>query len=98
MVKIELDATSLAVSLHCSFCVNDYIAKIFAKIACNNFFWSLWCLFASNAAVSDILTIILAHKLSLNTSLKLKKSLERMPSLAYTKMNQTNTDFNRCLY
>ena len=80
---------SLAFSSHCRFCLNDYIAIMYAKIACNIFFLSLWCLFASNTAVFKILTFFLAHKVSLNTSLKLRKTLKKLQSLAYTEMNQT---------
>ena len=40
MVKILLDATFSGSQLTESFCVNEYIAKIYTKTICN-IFWSL---------------------------------------------------------
>ena len=84
---------SLAFSLHCRFCVNDYIANTYAKIACNS---------SSGHYVVRLQVIqpflksyfFLAHKVSLKSSLKLSKSLKRLSSLAYTQINQTKYRFS----
>ena len=41
LVKILLDPTFSGIPLTELFCVNEYIATIYAKIICNIFFWSL---------------------------------------------------------
>ena len=55
-----------------------------------HFFWSLWCPFASNTADFEVSISNLTHKVPPNTSIEIRKSLKRMPSLAYTEMDQTN--------
>ena len=88
MVKIVLDATFSGIPLTESFCVNEHIAKIHTKIICNIFFWSR-CSFASNTADFEISIFNLTHKVPPSTSFEIRKSLKRMPSLAYTEMDQT---------
>ena len=70
------------------YCVNENIAKIYTKIICKFFFWSLWCSVASNTANFEISIFNLTHKVPPNTSFEIRKSLKRMPSLAYTEMDQ----------
>ena len=78
--------------------MNEYIAKIYTKIIGNIFYWSLCYSFASNTADFKISIFNLTHKVPPSTSFEIRKSLERMPSLAYTEMDQTkNTAFHRCL-
>ena len=69
--------------------MNECIAKIYMKINGNIFFWSLECSFASNTADFKISIFNLTHKVPPSTSFEIRKSLKRMPSLAYTEMDQT---------
>ena len=69
--------------------MNEYIAKIHAKIICKFFFWSLRCSFASNKADFEISIFNLIHKVPPSASIEIRKSLKRMPSLANTEMDQT---------
>ena len=71
------------------FCENEYIAKIYTKIICNIFFWSVWYSFESNTADFEISIFNLTHKVLPNTSFEIRKSLKRMSSLAYTEMDRT---------
>ena len=71
------------------FCINEYIAKFFTKIICNIFYWSLWCSFASNTADFEISLFNLTHKVPPSSLFEIRKSLKRIPSLAYTEMDQT---------
>ena len=64
--------------------MNEYIANIYTKIICN-----IRCSFASNTADFDISLFNLTHKVPPSTSFEIRKSLKRMPSLAYTAMDQT---------
>ena len=68
--------------------MNKYIAKIHTKIICNIFFWSPQCSFASNTADFEISIFNLTHKVPPRTSFEIRKSLKRMPSLAYTEKDQ----------
>ena len=83
----------LAFHLRRRFCVNEYRAKIYTKIICHVFFWSLGCSFASNTADFENSIFNLTHKVPPppppNTSFEIRKSLKRMPSLVYTEMDQT---------
>ena len=69
--------------------MSEYIAKIYMKIICNIFLWSLRCLFASNKADFEFSKFNLTHKVPTSTSFEIRKSLKRMPSLANTEMDQT---------
>ena len=71
---------SLAFSSHSRFCVKNYTAKMYTKIVCDTFF--------------EISIFVLALKVPLNTSFEFRKSLERMPSLAYTEMNWAKHHFS----
>ena len=83
-LKSSLVPLSLAFSSHSRFCVNDYIAKMYMKIACN----------ISSGRYGDRLQVIhpflkfsyffLTHKVPLIISFELRKTLKRTPSLAYT--------------
>ena len=64
--------------------MNECIAKIYTKII-----GSLGCSFASNTADFKISIFNLTHKVPQSTSFEIRKSLKRMPSLAYTEMDQT---------
>ena len=55
----------------------------------SRFFWSLRCSFARNTADYEISIFNLTHKVPPNTSFEIRKSLKRMPSLAYTEIDQT---------
>ena len=69
-----------------SFCLNEYIAKIYTKIICNIF--SGRC--DVHLQVIRPISIYQSHPLSTpNTSFEIRKSLKRMPCLAYTEMDQT---------
>ena len=61
-LKSSLMLHFLAFHWQSRFCVNEYIAKIYMKIICNIFFWSLWCSFASITAYFKISIFNLAHK------------------------------------
>ena len=79
----------LALQWQRRFCVNEYIAKIYTKIICHVFFWALWCSFASNTAKFETSLFNFTHKVPPSTSFEIRKSLKRMPFLAYTEINQT---------
>ena len=89
LVKILLILRFLAFNWKSRFSVSEYIAKIYTKIICNIFSWSLWCLFASCTADFKIFIFNLVHKVPPSTSFEIGKSLKRMPSLAYTEIDQT---------
>ena len=78
--------------------MNEYIAKIYTKIICNIFSGCFDVHFLSNTADFKIFIFNLIHKVPPSTSFEIRKSLIRMPSLAYTEMDQTNTAFHRCLH
>ena len=87
--KSSLMLHFLAFQRQSRFCVNEYIAKNYTKIICIMYFWSLWCSFPSNPADFEISIFNLTHKVPPSTSFEIRKSLKRMPSLAYTEMDQT---------
>ena len=70
------------------FCVNEYIAKIYTKIIRNIFS----CRFDVHLQVIRPI-LIFPYSISLikypSTSFEIRKSLKRMPCLAYTEMGQT---------
>ena len=88
-LKPSLMLYFLAFHWQSRFCVNEYIANIHTKIICNIFFWSLQSSFARNKADFEISIFNLTHKVPPNTSFEIGKPLKRMPSLAYTEMDQT---------
>ena len=88
-IKPPLMLHFLAFQWQSRFCVNKYTAKIYTKIICNIFFWSLWCSFASYTANFEISIFNLTHKVPPSTSFEIRKSFKRMTSLAYTEMDQT---------
>ena len=88
-LKSSLMLHFLAFHWQSRFCVDQYVAKIYTKIICNIFFCLLWCSFASNTADFEISISNLTHKVPQRTSFEIRKSLKRMPSLAYTEMDQT---------
>ena len=98
-LKSTLVPFSLAFSSHSRFCVNDYIAKMYTKIACNIYS----CRFDVRLQVMqpflNFSCFFLTHKVPLITSFELRKSLKRMLSLAYTEMNQKETSLyiNICI-
>ena len=69
--------------------MDEYVAKIYAKIICNIFSGHFDVHFASNTADFEISIFNLTHKVPQSTSFEIRKSLKRMPSLAYTEMDQT---------
>ena len=85
--KTSLVPLSLAFSSHCLFCVNDYKAKMYAKIDCNISSGRYGvCL----PAIQPFLkfSYFSTHKVPLMASFELRKSLNRRPSLAYPKIYQ----------
>ena len=89
LIKILPGATFSGITLTASFlrerihCENLYENHLL------HFFWSVWCSFASNTANFEISIFNRTHKVLPNTSFEIRKSLKIMPSLAYTKMDQT---------
>ena len=69
--------------------MNEYIAKIYTKIISNIFSGRFDVHFASNTADFKFSIFNLTHKVPPSTSFEIRKSLKRMPSLAYTEMDQT---------
>ena len=69
--------------------MNKYIARIYTKIICNIFSGR----FDVHLQVIQPILIFsifnLTHKVPPSTSFEIRKSLKRMPSLAYTEMDQT---------
>ena len=78
-LKSSLMLHFLAFHWQSRFCANEYIAKIYMKIICNIFFWSLRCLFASNKADFEFSIFNLTHKVPTSTSFEIRKSLKKMP-------------------
>ena len=68
--------------------MDEYIAKIYTKTI-GNIFSGRFGSFAGNTADFKISIFNLTHKVSPSTSFEIRKSLKRMPSLAYTEMEQT---------
>ena len=72
--------------------MNDYITKMYTKVACNN-----------SSGVFDVrlqvmqpflnFIFVLTHKVHLITSFEFITSLKRIPSPAYTVMNQKEACF-----
>ena len=69
--------------------MNEFIAKIYTKIIGNICSGRLDSSFASNTADFKISIFNLTHKVPPSMSFEIRKSLKRMPSLAYTEMDQT---------
>ena len=88
-LKSSLILQFLAFHWQSRFCVNKYIAKIYTKIICIIFFWSLWCSYARKYSQFEISIFNLTYNVPPSTSFEIIKSLKIMPSLAYTKMDQT---------
>ena len=68
MVKILIDATLSGIPLTESFCLNDYIAKMFTKVICNISSGRV-----GNTADFEISISNLTHKLLPNTSFEKQK-------------------------
>ena len=83
--KSSLVPLSQAFSSHSHFCVNDYIVKLYTKIAGNI---SSGRYGASNTAGFYFFHIFFTYKVPLITSFESRKSFARMPSMAYTEVNQ----------
>ena len=69
--------------------MNDYIAKMYTKIICNI---SSGRFDVHLQVIQQILKFPLSnltHKVPPNTSFEIRKSLKRMPSLAYTEIDHT---------
>ena len=98
LVKILLDAIFSDIPMTESFLHERLHSENVYENHLLHFFWSLWCSFASNTADFEISMPNLTHKVPLNTSFEIRKSVKRMPSLAYTEMDQTNTAFHWCLH
>ena len=64
--------------------MNEYIAKIYTKITCNIFSGR----FDVHLQTFEISVFDLTHKVLPSASFEIRKSLKRMPSLAYTEMDQ----------
>ena len=87
MVKILLDASFSGYPLTESFLRERMHSENLYENHWYYFFWSLGCSFASNTADFIISIYNPTHKVPLNTSFEIRKSLKRMPSLAYTEMD-----------
>ena len=87
-LKSSLMPNFLVVHSQRRFRVNEYIAKIYTKIICIFYLVALMFI-ASNTADFEISLFNVTHKVPPNTSFEIRKSLKRMPSLAYTQMDQT---------
>ena len=79
-LKSSLKPHSLAFSSHSHFCVKNYTANMHTKIVCNISF--------------EISIFSLALKVPLNLSFELKKSVERMPTMAYIEMKAAKHRFS----
>ena len=86
MVKIFLDAIFSGIPMTESFLRERIHSQKLYKIICNIFSGRFD---ASNTADFEISTFNLTHKVPPSTSFEIRKSLKRMPSLAYTELNQT---------
>ena len=89
MVKILLDATFSGIPLTELVLREQTHSENLYENHLYHFFWSLWCSFARNIANFEISIFNLTHKVPPSTSIEIRKSLKRMPSLAYTEMDQT---------
>ena len=89
MVKILIDATFSGILLTESFLREPIHSENLYKNHLYYFFWSLWCSFVSKTADFEISIFNLTHKVPPSTSIEIRKSFKRMPSLAYTEMDQT---------
>ena len=69
--------------------MNEFIAKMYTKIICNIFSGHFDVHLQFNTADFEISIFNITHKVAQNSSLEIRKSLKRMPSLAYTEMDQT---------
>ena len=73
--------------------MNEYIAKIYTKIIGNifsgRFDVHLQVIQKKKSADFKISIFNLTHKVPASTSFEIRKSFKRMPSLVYTKMDQT---------
>ena len=97
-LKSSLMLHFLAFHWQSRFCVNKYKANIYTKIICNTFFWSLWCLFASNTADFKISIFNLVHKVPPSTWFEIRKSLKNAISGLHCERIRQNTVFHRCLH
>ena len=89
LVKILFDAIFSGIQMTKSFLRERLHSGNVYENHLLHFFWSLWCSFASNTTDFKISIPNLTHKVPPNTSFEIRKSLKRMPSLAYTEMDQT---------
>ena len=89
MVKILLDATFSGIPLTVSFLRERIHSENSYENHLQHFFRSLRCSFASNTVDFEISIFNLTHKVPPSTSFEIRKSLKRMPSPAYTEMDQT---------
>ena len=89
LVKILFDTTFSGIKMTESILRERLHSKNVYENHLLHFFWSLWCSFTSNTADFEISIPNFTHKVPPNTSFEIRKSLKRMPSLAYTEMDQT---------
>ena len=94
-LKSSFKPHSLAFSSHSHFNVNNCIEQKYVKIACN--IWSDHC----GVRLQELQPFLkfsfffFSQKVPLNTtSFDLRKSLKRIPSLAYIEINQTKQRFS----
>ena len=69
--------------------MNVNIAKIYTKIICNIFSSRFDVHLQVIQPILKTYIFNLVHKVTPSTSFEIRKSLKRMPSLAYTVMDQT---------
>ena len=69
--------------------MNEYIAKIYTKIIRNMFSGRFDVHLQLIKPNYEISTFNLTHKVPPHTSFDIRKSLKRIPSLAYTEIDQT---------
>ena len=89
MVELFLDVAFSGIPLTESILRGRLHSEIVNENHLLHFFWSLWCSFASYTADFEISEFNITHKVPLNTPFKIRKSLKRISSLAYTEMHQT---------
>ena len=92
MVKILLDATFSGIPMTESFLREQIHSENLYE---NHFFLVALVFICKEYSQFEIFIFNLTHKVPPSTSIEIRKSLKRMPSLAYTAMDQTKY---RCLH
>ena len=78
--------------------MSEYIVKIYTNVICNIFSGRFDVHLQVIQPILKFPYLISLIKEAPSTLFEIRKSLKRVPSLAYPEMDETNTAFHRCLH